>query len=307
MIASQLRWLYHTLRCEFAQAAPHRRLVEEHAAVVGSVWQVETWQGASLLVVYSSMRDIVGSTRIVEELEAASRTVHSLKPYLRAARANLLLARGDVSDRALVERLFSDHLTQVPRMHVGWARLKANRARVHYLRGEYEDSKALCEEALGRVTDADRDYSAHFMPLELELAAADAALGRFDEAIARIDALRARFDHCDHALVLGTIHAMRAQVAYAAGDRDGFERSLAEVERWFVPTGAPTLIAQCNRLRELRSGAPYSRSIAPQGSDQTSETVIVNAAGDESSTVMFTSDESAPPATQSAPLVKALR
>jgi hypothetical protein len=137
MIASQLRWLYYTLRGEFDKAQPHRRLVEEHAADVGSVWQVETWQGASLLVVHSAMRDIVSSTRILEELHAASRTIPSLKPYVRAAQVNLLLARGDLSDLAFLERIFSDH-ELAPREHVGWARFTANVARFHNGRGEHQ-------------------------------------------------------------------------------------------------------------------------------------------------------------------------
>jgi hypothetical protein len=285
MIASQLRWLYYTLRGEFDKALPHRRLVEEHAAEVGSVWQVETWQGASLLVVYSAMRDIVGSTRILEELHAASRTIPSLKPYVRAAQVNLLLARGDLSDLAFLERVFSDQ-ELAPREHVGWARLTANIARCHNVRGEHQQAKRICEDALRLVTDADRDYAAHFAPLDLELATADAALGQFEEAFARIDALLARFRQCDHALVLGSIHATRAQIAHDAGDVEGYERHLAEAERWFRSTQHPSLIAQCVRLRELGDSRDAGQRSAP--SDHRSanaEATIIEPTSDQSATV----------------------
>jgi tetratricopeptide (TPR) repeat protein len=290
MIASQLRWLYYTLRGEFDKALPHRRLVEEHAADVGSVWQVETWQGASLLVLYSAMRDIVSSTRILEELHAASRTIPSLKPYVRAAQVNLLLARGDLSDLALLERIFSDHKLG-PREHVGWARLTANIAKCYNVRGEHQQAKRMCEDALRLVTDADRDYAAHFAPLDLELATADAALGHFEEAFARVDALLARFRECDHALVLGSIHATRAQLAHDAGDADGYERHLAEAERWFRSTQHPPLIAQCVRLRELGdSRAVGQRSASVDFREANAPTAVVTSGPDKSATATVRDD-----------------
>jgi tetratricopeptide (TPR) repeat protein len=282
MIASQLRWLYYTLRGEFEKALPHRRLVEEHAADVGSVWQVETWQGASLLVVYSSMRDIVSSTRIAEELEAASRTIPSLKPYVRAARINLLLARGEVFDWTPFGRVFADH-QRAPREHVGWARLTANVARCHNLRNEHQQAKRVCEHALSSVDDADREYAAHFAPLELELATADAALGCFEEAFARVDALLARFRECDHPLVLGSLHATKAQIAHAAGHVEVYERHLTQAERWFLSTAHPSLVAQCARLRELQSPREIGRTstFGNLREVNTSTTVIASGAEDD--------------------------
>lgn len=286
MIASQLRWLYYTMRGEFERALPHRRLVEEHAADVGSVWQVETWQGASLLVVYSSMRDIVSSTRIAEDLEAASRAVPSLKPYLRAAEINLLVVRGEVSDEAPFERVFADH-ERAPREHVGWARLTANVARYRNLRNEHQQAKRICEQALSVIDDVDREYAAHFTPLELELATADAALGHVEEAFARVDALLARFRDCNHALVLGSLHATRAQIAHAAGDIEGYERHLGQTERWFLSTQHPSLIAQCARLRELRDPREGGRHplLSPGGNrEANSNTTVVTSGADESAT-----------------------
>jgi hypothetical protein len=289
MIASQLRWLYYTLRGEFAKALPHRRLVEEHAADVGSVWQVETWQGASLLVVYSAMRDIVSSTRIAEELQTASRTIPSLKPFVRAAQVNLLLARGEVSDLTPFERVFADH-ERAPREHVGWARLTANIARCHNLRNEHQQAKRVCEHALRSVNEADREYAAHFAPLELELATADAALGHLEDAAARVDALLARFRECDHALVLGSIHATRAQISHAGHDVEGYQRHLAQTERWFLSTEHPSLIAQCVRLRELREAresveAGHRSTLSPLGlSEANSHTTMVTSSAEHDAT-----------------------
>jgi hypothetical protein len=293
MIASQLRWLYYTLRGEFDKAVPHRKLVEEHAAEVGSVWQVETWQGASLQVVYPQVGDIIGCQRVADQLEIASRTSASLKPYARVARASLLLVRGELVSPALVERAFVDHNLHAPREQAGWARLKASLAKGHNLLGDHEQAKRICEEALEHVSDPDRDYAAHFMPLEIELALADAALGQSDAALARIDGLLARFQRCDHPLVLGALNEARARIAHLAGNQEAFERSLAETERWFVATEAPFLVSQCKRLRELRDGRQSTPPDAPLLGEK-SETTIIGGVSDTNPDVTVTDGISAP-------------
>src|SRR5262249_42740147 len=127
------------------------------------------------------------------------------------------------------------------------------------------EAKRVCEQALSAVGDADREYAAHFAPLELELASADAALGCFEEASARVDALLARFRECDHPLVLGALHAARAQIAHAAGEVEIYESHLTQAERWFLSTAHPSLVAQCARLRELRSPRELGRTSTSGG------------------------------------------
>src|SRR5204862_4648540 len=59
MIASQLRFLYYVNRGEFGKAAPHRDQVELLAAQVGSLWHVETLEAAALILVHTTINDIV--------------------------------------------------------------------------------------------------------------------------------------------------------------------------------------------------------------------------------------------------------
>jgi hypothetical protein len=292
MIGSQLRWLYYTLRGQFDRAEPHRKRVEEHAAEVGSAWQVETWQGPLLVVVNSATRDIIQSTRVAEELEVAARTVPSLKPYVRGARECLLLIRGE-ADRALIEATYSDPKFLMSRQRAGWARFRANAAVAHNLRGEHDQAKRICEESLEGLPTADRDYAMLFMPLELELATADAALGHLDEASARLEALLTRFESCDNPLVLGCIHATATRIAYVAKHSEAFERSFADTERWFVPTGAPALIAQCTELRAMRAELlPAAAPAAPSGEEKFA-TVTAGMVGEDSETVIYPTDDTA--------------
>jgi hypothetical protein len=262
MIASQLRWLYYAMRGEFARASVHRERVELQAAHLGCVWQVETWEAAGLLAIYPQLLDVVGSTRLVHRLEHLSQTVPSMKRYARFANMALRVSLREDAHKPLWAAAHAEYLAHVPRSYIGWTGVQGHIAMTHNLLGEHEQAKAICERALSYVTDADREYVMLFLVVDLELAVADAALGRVDDALRRIDALLDRYSECDHALALGLLHECRGHIAWAAGKTDEYERSLAEMERWFLPTKTPELIAKCKRLRERRGSA--NREIRPR-------------------------------------------
>jgi hypothetical protein len=262
MIASQLRWLYYAIRGEFARATAHRERVELQAAHLGSVWQVETWEAAALLVIYPQLLDIVSSTRLLHRLELLSQTVPSMRRYARFANLALRVSRREDAHKPFWAGARAEYLAHAPRSYIGWAGVQGHVAMTHNLAGEHEQAKAICERTLSHVTDADRDYVMLFLVLDLELAVADAALGRIDDALRRIDALLDRYQACDHALALGLLHECRGHIAWAAGKGGDYERSLAEMERWFLPTKTSELIAKCKRLRERRGSA--SREIRPR-------------------------------------------
>jgi tetratricopeptide (TPR) repeat protein len=250
MIASQLRFLYYTNRGEFAKAAPHRQQVELHAAQVGSAWQVELWEAPALLLIHTSLSDIVGATRLTHRLETQSRSAASLKLYSRLSKDALALARG--------EDAFATGLTELidslePRSYIGWAAAHGFLARSHNRQGRYAEAKAICEGILSRMTDADREYVTLFLGPDVELAIADAGLGMTEQALRRIDGLLERFKDSDHPLAHGLLHEARARIAWMAGDRAGWARSLANMEGYFLPTGSPELIARCELLAQLAS------------------------------------------------------
>jgi tetratricopeptide (TPR) repeat protein len=264
MVASQIRFLYHTLRGEFAKAAPHREQVELHAAHVGSAWQVELWEAPTLMLVQALLSDVVGSTRAAHRLETLSQGIPSLSRYARLA---TMAYAHVIADRepALIEARNAELLTYVPRSYNGWAASMGYLARNHNGSGRYSEAKQVCERVLGFYDDAEQEYVSHYLVLHLELSHADAALGNVERAIGRIDALLERFKSSDHPLLLGLLHEVRAQIAWGIGDAAGYSWSLAEVERWFLPTGTPALIAKCRKLAELRidfTHAPSSDAAA---------------------------------------------
>lgn len=249
-IASQLRFLYHINRGEFAAAALHREQVELHAAHLGSVWQVETWEAPALILVSTTLSDVVTSTRLAHRLDALGARVPSLKQYARLAKLALSVS---LRDGRLVDRAEAEIRAYTPRSFIGWASTMAFGARAANEIGRYSAAKSLCEETLATVMDAEREYVALFLNLDIQLAIADAGLGRFDAGRARLDGLLQRFDGCDHPLVHGLLHEARARICFAAGELEEYERSRAAVEHWFLPTGTPVLVAKCKRLGELKN------------------------------------------------------
>ncbi len=268
MIASQIRFLYYMNRGEFAKAAPHREQVELYAAHVGSAWQVEMWEGASLIPLYTNLSDVEALTRVTAGLELQSRTVPSLRMYARLARHSLSLVLGDGIDdtaKALSEEIEA----QAPRSFIGWAPALGFLARGKNELGLYQEAKDTCERALAHITDDDREFVSLFLPVDIQMAVAEAGLGDVEAGLARIDGLLERFRDSQHPLVQGFLHEARAKIAWMAGRADEYSLSLSLVDHWFRRTGTPALIAKCERLAELRSG-PASAHRPRAGSDASS-------------------------------------
>jgi tetratricopeptide (TPR) repeat protein len=234
--------------------------VELHAAHIGSVWQVETWEASALSLVYTTLNDVVSQTHVAHRLELLSRSVPSLKRGAWNAKQELLRSRGDTR---CIEQAHEVFRKEAPRSYIGWGATRAFLARAYNALGQHEEAKQLCEEVLMHLTDADREYVSHFLGLEIQLATADAGLGEFDAAMTRVDGLLERFKDCDHPLVHGLLHEVRARICFAYGKREEYDKSCAQVEHWFLRTGTPALVAKCKRLLELKTELFGRPSVLP--------------------------------------------
>ena len=251
MIASQLRFLYYMNRGEFSKAAAHREQVELHAAHMGSTWQVQNWEGACLIPVYTNLCDVEALTRITAQLRELSATVPSLKLYARLAQTALMLVVGQSDEAEAV--LLAELQDRAPRSFIGWASTYAFLARGYNARKDYAAAKRVCEEMLTHISDADKEYVALFLAVDIEMALAQAGLGEVDAGLARIDALLARFRDSDNPLVQGLLHEARAKIAWMAGLVSEYSLSLTIVEHWFRRTGTSALVAKCERLADLQA------------------------------------------------------
>ena len=271
MIASQLRFLYYAARGEFAKAAPHRDQVELHAAHVGSVWQVETWEAAALILIHAvAIGEVVSTKRIAIRLEAVSQRVPSLKRYSRLCQAALVTVHRDTRFLREVQEKYA---AVEPRSYIGWAATMSAIVRSYNHIGEFTSAKKFGEAALAHVTDADRELVALFLPLDVQVAYADAGLGDVDGALARLDALIARFADCDHPLLHGMLHEARAYICWEARRVPEYEHSRAQADRWFRPTGNAALIAKCERLAGLMNTTKSDQLLQQQLEDDSTATV----------------------------------
>ncbi len=280
MIASQIRFLCYANRGELDKAAEHREQVELHAARVGSVWQVETWEQPCLIPLYVRLDDVVALRRASDRLELVGQSIPSIKRYARLARLALMHVQNERIDDA-VKVVEEEVTTQEPRSFIGWSSSASFMARAFNRMGRYSEAKNACEIVLPHLTEEDRDYVMLFLDVDLEMAVAQAGLGSFRDAFARVDALLARFRESDNPMVQGRLHETRARVALMAGRTDEYRHSLSLVEHWFRGTGTPALIASYERLAALgEEGAPAAAGSAPSmagtGSEAQAESVTAN-------------------------------
>jgi len=273
MIASQLRAFRHEHRGEFAMASKHRELVELYAAHVGSAWQAELWEGGALFAAYANASDVAGMMRIADQLPTLSTTAPSAAVYARLSRFALRVLRGD---RAIADVMAVDpDLLRAPRSFVGWSSCQALLARAYNQVAEHARAKAICERALALVTLEDRGYPTMFLSLDIELAHAEAGLGNVDRALRHVDQLLALYARGKNPMVYGLLNEARAVICWGAGRLDEYADGVARVERSLRPTGAPALIAKCERLAALGSEPSRTRLRHGEGASAADQVVTL--------------------------------
>ena len=250
MVASQLRFLYHINRGESGRAAEHRAQVELHAAHFGSAWQVELWESAALLPLQLAFEDATAVARIAHQLKLQSRTIPSLRRYARLAGFASYAVRNEAL-ASTIARAEPEVSWEAPRSFIGWTAAVAVLARAHNMLGNPAAARDWCARALALMTSDDREYVRLFLGVELQAAIAEGKLGDTAAALARIDALLARFRESDNPLTLGLLHETRARIAWEAARLEDYERSLERVEHWFGGSDTPALVAKFERLLAL--------------------------------------------------------
>jgi hypothetical protein len=163
---------------------------------------------------------------------------------------------------ALLER-------EPPRSFIGWGAVYGFIGRALNFVGRHREAKEKCEHALSKLTAADRPFVTLFLNLELELAAADAALGEVALGRARLDDLLRCHAGSDNPLTRGRIHETYVRLAARSEDWPLFREHLEAMRSWYTRTGTATLLARVERLRVLdpvQSDRPEPRATEhPQG------------------------------------------
>jgi hypothetical protein len=112
--------------------------------------------------------------------------------------------------------------------------------------GRHEEAVKICSE-LVLHDESYRDDVARQIPV-LQLAMAEAGLGRLDDAAARVDKCLVEIDSMAHSLLRGSLHRDRASIALLAGDEHKFQEHHELMSQYFRETQNPWLIRQCEQL-----------------------------------------------------------
>lgn len=267
MIASQIRYLYHLNRGEWAKAQQHRERVEVHAARVGTAWQVELWEPASLIPYCIVTNDLVELSRVGHRLEELCEVAPSMWRYRDLAH---LATEIHFRDSGAFEQALP-YLDVEPRSFIGWSTVLGAIAMHKNLGGEHACAREMCERALVTMRDSDRACTMIFLLVDLQAALADAGLGQTEAARMRLDRLLDLHAGSENALVLGLVHEARARVALSAGETGVFEQSLREATEHLRSTGVPSLAAMSNRLLRMADAGSASPEPDAQHSTTMSE------------------------------------
>jgi hypothetical protein len=237
----QLRGIYHAMQGDAQRAEAYERKVETKAIQLGTAWQAELLTPRSLWRRALWAQDPSAHKQALDGLLRLARDIPSLARSARWAKGAECVLHGKHAQAIAL----LDHDDE-PLTELGWVLSRALLARALNAQGEHERARAVCLDALSRLGPDDRAFVMMNLPVELELALAECALG--EDADARLARLLA--EHADKGpLVLGTLWSVRMRAALKRGELEAAARYLEATELCFRPTRAPSLLMQCAELR----------------------------------------------------------
>ena len=251
MQADHVRAVYYASRGDLERTAHYRKRVDRQSLQLGNAWQAETWAPAEAAKIGFWTHDAVAVKRAARDLSHLAAEIPSFAFYARSAQGTYLLLRGRHAEALAAIALPED---QAP--CVGWTRTCGIVASAYNGLGEHERARTLCLKVLGRLTAEDLEFVNACLNVQVELAIANAALGRFDEAESSVDALLAQHRLAGWPLILGYLHQARARVAHYRCDFQSTRLHLGEMERWYLSSRIPSLIGVVqDTRRQLGAGS----------------------------------------------------
>jgi tetratricopeptide (TPR) repeat protein len=249
----QARTYYHMWRGESAAAQRVWAKAELEFVRLGALWQLYAIHHSSAAITYAYTDDMLGLRRCIEALRRQVEGGLGFHAYLLLSRAEHARLRGE-HDEAL--GLVDEALAGLPAgegLPRAWA--LAARADALLAAGRHDEALAAGEAARAHARDPEYGQVGFRCRAERTLALVEAAQGRPDAAVKRLDQLIKDAEVIDNPFILGAAHEARSLVAAELGD-DGAARYHATlVEACFVPTRNPVLVARYERLlRKIGAG-----------------------------------------------------
>jgi hypothetical protein len=254
---------YYRLTAQTARIVRHRYRGEERlareleAATEATSLQLGSWSTDLQRLIlatpaYALCHDVEGLKRCVDALERRLAEGMEFELHVRVARAELDRERGDhEAVRAALEPLDG---TLDPDDHTFRQLVPACLAQSALEAYRHDDAERWARRALEAGDVPGARLMMVWLRCERILGLAEDALGRGQDAAARLDEAIVSAEARAWSSLAGQLHEARARVALAAGDRSRFETHLAACDAWLRPTENPNLIAIAERLGELGRG-----------------------------------------------------
>ncbi|HEX5660541.1 MAG TPA: protein kinase [Polyangiales bacterium] len=264
MVAEHIRAGYFAGQGDLERAAGCRRRLEVHAVQQGSAWQVETWAPADAIKIGLRTHDATVMKRAVQELSRLSASIRSLSTSELNARIGYLVLRG--KHQQAIELYESEHGERA-RGAVGWTRGQGVLARAYNALGKHEQARELCMTALATLEPEDLEYAVMNLGVQLELALAEAGIGRPKLAHAQLDKLFAQHEPNHSPLTLGALHDARARVCLAEREFERARTELHKAQAHLKPLAIASLNERARALARLidRSENPKGVSLESDG------------------------------------------
>lgn len=214
MSADHLRANYYAGQGDLEAAKVWRQRMEIHAVQLGSAWQAETWAPVDVINIALRLHDASAMKRAAQELGRLSEELPSLRRQEQYATIAFLVLTGKYAEAIELGAT----LDEAPYAMNGYMRTQGTLARAHNALGQHERARTICHEALAGADLEERRYVVMNLGVEIELALAEAGLGRFEVAHGALDSLLSQHAAHQSAVTLGALHEARARVAVAQRD-----------------------------------------------------------------------------------------
>ncbi|HJL15942.1 MAG TPA: protein kinase [Sandaracinaceae bacterium LLY-WYZ-13_1] len=305
LVARSLRAVRHRYRGEEAKARALEEQMEAQELQLGA-WSVRLQRLLFAHPAYAFTHDVEGLKRALAGLERRVAEGMELSARVAITRAELHRERSELDEAlAILEPLHASLDPDDVLMRQYVASSAAQAALEAY---RYEQAARYAREGLEVGRDPARRILLPWLRCQRVLALVEDALGRPDDAGARLERAIDAAERKDCPVFAGELHEARARVAFAAGDRVLFEVHRDKCAAWLRPTENPGLIAVVERLVELdreaavrpvdprrrRPGASSTETSAvsgtrssrtPRSTRPDADTVVEGANGDDDRTV----------------------
>jgi tetratricopeptide (TPR) repeat protein len=252
MMADQVRTIYYAHQGNRELYERYRSRAELHAIRRGSAWQVETWAPAANIAFAMRSHNAMALKESAEQLRRLEKEIPSVHALAQRARAGYLYQRKRYAEAI---PLLQECVNEPPLQTMSWAAMHGMLAGCLNRLGRYAEARQAIMNALALYPPDNLRFTGINLALRTERVVAEAGMGNQERAAQLLDEA---FEACAQnagPLTRGTLNYVRASLALMARDFESCDKYAQETERYYLPTGIPSLVSFCQSFARERRRA----------------------------------------------------